>query len=325
MHNTTVAPWQHHHAFGSDKQHLEKKTRIVVLITCTMMVAEILVGWLTNSMALLADGWHMGTHAFALGLSLIAYFLARKHAANSHFVFGTWKIEILGAYSSAMVLGIVALAMVVTSIGRLLHPLAIHYDQALVVAVIGLIVNLASAGILGGGTHAHGHAHDHPHPHGGSTSEASRHSHDHHGHEDLNLKSAYLHVIADALTSVLAIAALLGAKYFSWNWLDPAMGLAGAALIARWSALLLRDSSGILLDRDTNAPLSKEIREHIESDGNTRICDLHLWKVADAKYACIISLVTSDKFSTGDYRQRLKDVHELAHTTIEINEYCESV
>jgi cation diffusion facilitator family transporter len=278
-----------------------------------MMVAEITAGWLTNSMALLADGWHMGTHAFALGLSLVAYVLARKHSGNPQFTFGTWKIEILGAYSSAMVLGIVAVAMVVTSASRLLHPLTIYYDQALIVAAIGLVINVLCAVILNAGPHSRENGRHH-HPHDDHAHES------HHDHDDLNFKSAYLHVIADALTSVFAILALLGAKYFASAWLDPAMGIVGALLIARWAVTLLRDSSGILLDHGAEAPIAMEIRERIEADGDTKICDLHLWRVADTKYACIISLVSSGKFSLDDYRNRLKDVHELAHTTIEIQE-----
>jgi cation diffusion facilitator family transporter len=277
-----------------------------------MMTAEILFGWLTNSMALLADGWHMGTHAFALGLSLVAYTLARKHAENLRFTFGTWKIEILGAYSSALVLGMVAVIMVYTSVERLLHPLSIHYNEALFVAIVGLAVNVVSAMILNIGQKSHSHD---PHHHNNDTDH-----HSHHSHDDLNLKSAYLHVIADALTSVFAIVAIMGAKYLSYTWLDPLMGIVGAVLISRWAVLLLKDSGRILLDHEIESPLSMEIREHIESDGDTRISDLHVWKVADNKYACIVALVTAKNFSTDDYRKRLEDIHELAHITIEINE-----
>ena len=256
-------------------------------------------------MALFADGWHMGTHAFALGISLLAYILARKHAKDSRFTFGTWKIEILGAYSSALVLGMVGIIIVYTSVERLIHPLNIHYNQALLVAIIGLLVNLVCAVILSIGAHSHTHEHHH-----------------HHAHDDLNLKSAYLHVIVDAMTSIFAIIALLGAKFFTFNWLDPLMGIVGAALILRWAMLLLKDTSGILLDRETASPLLKEIKEHIESDGDTRISDLHLLKVADSKYACIMSLVTGKKYSIEEYRKRLMDIHEFAHITIEINK-CE--
>ena len=313
MHQTQLKLWQHQHTFNIDKKSIEQKTSVVVAITFIMMIAEILFGLLTNSMALLADGWHMGTHAFALGLSLVAYVLARKHAGDANFAFGTWKIEILGAYSSALVLGMVAILMVYTSVERFIHPLNIHYNEALFVAAIGLVVNLVCAVVLNSGTISHMHDHHHH-------SDAHEHDESHHAHDDLNLKSAYLHVIADALTSVFAIIALLGAKYFAFNWLDPLMGIVGATLIARWAVLLLKDSSRILLDHETISPLSREIREHIESDGDTRICDLHLWRVADNKYACLISLVTGKTFLLDDYRKRLRDLHELAHVTIEINE-----
>ena len=278
----------------------------MVVITLLIMFAEILFGWLANSMALLADGWHMGTHAFALGISLMAYVLARRFAHDRRFTFGTWKIEILGAYSSAIVLGLVGLLMVYTSLERLVHPLAIHYSQALIVATIGLVVNLACAFILNFRVHSHeGHHHFEP-------------DHDHHAHDDLNLKSAYLHVMADAVTSVLAIGALLGAKYLNLNWLDPVMGILGAALIIRWSAHLLKNTSGILLDCEANPPLAEIIKEQIESDGDSMVSDLHVWKVADRKFACIVALVTSTMHSMEDYKVRLGNISELAHITIEI-------
>jgi cation diffusion facilitator family transporter len=281
-------------------------------------------------MALLADGWHMGTHAFALGISLIAYILARKNAENLRFTFGTWKMEILGAYSSALVLGLVAILMVYTSIERLIHPLSIHYNEALFVAVIGLVVNLVCASILniGHSSHSHDHSYDHSYDHSlhdhsydhSSHDHPHDHDHSHPAHDDLNLKSAYMHVIADALTSVFAIIALFGAKYLMLTWLDPLMGIVGALLISRWAALLLKDSAGILLDHEAESPLSNEIRALIESDGDTRISDLHLWKVADNKYACIVALVTAKNYSIDDYRKRLENIPELAHITIEINQ-----
>ena len=315
MDQNRIGVWQHQHAFNTNKQQIEKRTLTVVIITFIMMIAEILSGYWSNSMALLADGWHMGTHAFALGISLFAYIAARKHANNMRFTFGTWKIEILGAYSSAIVLGIVALVMVYTSIERLIHPLSIHYNEALLVAVIGLCVNITSALILNVKQSPHDHEHHHHHH------DHSGHAHHHHhSHDDLNLKSAYLHVIADALTSLFAIFALIGAKYFSLNWLDPAMGIIGAALISRWAFLLLKDSGRILLDYDTAPPLSNEIREQIESDGESSIADLHLWKVADDKYACIIALVSNGRYTIADYKKRMESIHELAHVTIEINE-----
>jgi cation diffusion facilitator family transporter len=311
MHNEQIQLWQHHHTFNTEKKTIEKRTLIVVIVTFVTMIAEILFGWITNSMALLADGWHMGTHAFALGVSLIAYITARKYARDHSFTFGTWKIEILGAYTSAVVLGIVGVIMIFSSVERILNPLNIHYDQALFVAVLGLSVNLACAIILNMGRHSHEQVHYHH--------EEDEHSHHEHGQEDLNLKSAYLHVVADALTSVLAIGALLGAKYFEFNRLDPFMGIIGAGLILRWSYLLLKDTGGILLEHEMDNPIVSEIKNEIEGDGDSKISDLHVWKVAQDKYACIVSLVTARKYSIEEYKARLAKVHELAHVTVEIN------
>ena len=317
MHKERIDLWRHQHTFNSEKKAVEKRTMIVMIITFAMMIAEITFGRLSHSMALYADGWHMGTHAFALGISLLAYILARKYAHDNRFTFGTWKIEILGAYTSAIVLGIVALLMVFTSVERLINPVAIQYNEALIVAAIGLAVNLVCAIILDFRGIARGHDHDH---HG-----EPAHNHHHHEPTDLNLKSAYLHVVADALTSVLAIVALLGAKYFEWNWLDPFMGIVGAALIARWSISLLKDTSGILLElaHKTDSPLLDAIKTQIESDGDTKISDLHLWKVAPNKYACIVSLVTGNPCAIEEYKKRLKEYPELVHVTIEINS-CQS-
>lgn len=313
MHHEQIALWRHHHIFNSDKKAIEKGTLTVVTVTLVTMAAEILFGWLSNSMALLADGWHMGTHAFALGVSLMAYVLARKYARDETFTFGTWKIEVLGAYTSAIVLGIVGLIMIYSSVLRILYPLSIHYNQALFVAVVGLLVNLACAYIL----NSAGHAHDAgPSAH---HADADKQDHQGHAHDDLNLKAAYLHVVADALTSVLAIVALLGAKYFRIVWLDPFMGIVGAGLILRWACRLLKETGNILLERETDDALIHEIRQKIESDGDSRICDIHLWKVAQYKYACILSLVAANHYTAEEYKTRLKSVHELAHITIEVN------
>ncbi|HOI75534.1 MAG TPA: CDF family Co(II)/Ni(II) efflux transporter DmeF [Syntrophales bacterium] len=301
--------WQHQHVFNVEKKTVEKQTLIVVIITLITMIAEIFFGWLTNSMALFADGWHMGTHAFALGLSLLAYVLARKYAQDDRFTFGAWKIEILGAYTSSILLGIVGLFMIYTSIERIINPLEIQYNQALLVAIIGLAVNIVCAVIL----NAEGHSHDHH-------QDEHKHSKHHHDHKDLNRQSAYLHILADALTSVLAIVALFGAKYFQLNWLDPFMGIVGAGLILRWTALLLKDSAKILLEREMDSPIKNEIIEEIESDGDTKISDLHIWQVAQNKYACIISLVMGRTYTIDDYKMRLKNIHEIAHVTIEIHQ-----
>lgn len=311
MHNKQIELWQHQHIFNVDKKAIENRTLIVVIITFVTMIAEILFGWISNSMALLADGWHMGTHAFALGISLIAYIAARKYAKDETFTFGTWKIEILGGYTSAVVLGIVGLIMIFSSVERIINPLIIYYNQALFVAILGLLVNLVCAIILNSSGHAHEHAHHHA---------VEEHSHSKQDHEDLNLKSAYLHVVADAMTSVLAIIALLGAKYFNFIWLDPFIGILGACLIIRWSFLLLKETGGILLEREINNPLADDIKAEIESDGDSKICDLHIWKVAQNKYACIVSLVTAKKYSMEAYKSRLSKIHKLAHITIEVNE-----
>lgn len=305
MHNDHLAPFLHHHQFNRDKHAAEKRTLAVVWITLVMMIAEIAIGWWTNSMALFADGWHMGTHAFALGISLLAYVAARKYKADTRFAFGTWKIEILGAYSSAVVLGLVGLIMIYASVERLISPLAIHYDEALIVAVFGLAVNLVCAVIL----NHQGHSHDHSHGH--------FHDHDHAHAHDLNLKSAYIHVVADALTSVLAIAALIGAKYWAFNWLDPIMGLVGAALILVWAKNLLIDTGSILLDREDASPLSAEIRQLLEADGLTTVFDLHVWKVAQQQYACIIGLLSAHPQPIDRYKACLASLPQLVHITIE--------
>jgi len=312
MHNEQIELWRHQHTFNIEKKAIERRTLIVVSITFVTMIVEIVFGWLSNSMALFADGWHMGTHAFALGISLLAYIFARKYSKDHRFTFGTWKIEILGAYTSAVVLGMVGLIMVLTSLERIINPLVILYNQALIVAILGLVINLICAGILDFKTDSH----EHDHNHGEHT-----HAHSHPRHDDLNLKSAYLHVLADALTSILAIAALLGAKYFKWNWLDPFMGIVGAALIIRWSISLLKETTGILLElaHEKDARLMAAIKRQIESDGETKICDLHLWKVAQNQYACIVSLVTGNPSAVEEYKSRLDGILELVHVTIEMN------
>ncbi len=311
MQHDHIEQWQHRHTFNVDKKHIENRTRLVVIITFIMMIAEIFFGWVTHSMALFADGIHMGTHAFALGIALVAYMLARRQASNENFNFGTWKIEILGAYSSALVLGMVAIMMVYASIERLINPLVIIYNQALLVAIMGLLVNLVCAIILNSGLYS-------PIRHSHQATEDA-HNHIPETHNDLNFKSAYLHVIADALTSIFAIIAILGAKYLALNRLDPIMGIVGAILIIRWAALLLNDSARILLDY--KSPLATEIKKRIESDGDSKISDLHVWKIADNNYACIISLVAGKNYLVEDYRKRLKNIPELAHITIEKNDF----
>jgi cation diffusion facilitator family transporter len=274
-------------------------------LTIVMMIVEIAGGWWFNSMAVLADGWHMSSHALALGLSAFAYAFARRHAGHRAYAFGTWKIEVLGGYTSAIVLLAIAALMVFQSVARLIRPQTIHYDEAIVIAVVGLAVNLLCAWWLRG-THGHDHQHGH--------------EHDHEHHPDLNVRSAYLHVLADAATSVFAIVALLGGLYFGAAWLDPVMGLVGAALVTVWAWGLLRDTGRVLLDAEMDAPVVAEVREVIERGPvPARITDLHVWRVGRAKYACVVSLTTaSDK--DGEYFRRALYVHqELAHVTVEVD------
>lgn len=311
MHTHDLADWRHDHQFDSGNIAGERSTLIVMWITAGMMAVEIGAGWFYNSIALLADGFHMSSHAVAIGLSAFAYAAARRHAKDPRYAFGTWKIEVLGGFASAIfLLGVVAL-MVYGSVERLIKPEPIHYQEALVIAVVGLIVNLVSARILGAAHH-----HDHGHEH-------HDHQDGHHHHHDLNLKSAYIHVIADAATSVAAIAALAGWWLFGWSWLDPVMGIVGAIVVAVWAKGLIADTSKVLLDREMDHPVVDEIREVIAergSDSETVIADLHVWRVGKATYSCALSLVTHDEQLTPTQVRQWLSIHEeIAHTTIEIH------
>jgi cation diffusion facilitator family transporter len=316
IHN--LATWQHEHAYDSGNRAGERRTWIVVGITAITMVAEIVAGILTGSMALLADGWHMATHVVALSIAGIAYLLARRWARDERFAFGTWKIEVLGAFASALLLAVVAIVMVIESVQRLANPAPIGFVPALVVAVLGLGVNLASAWVLGDG-HDHGHDHDHDHDHDDHREHHA--SHDDHGHarHDLNLRSAYVHVLADAFTSVLAIAALSAGLWLGWNWLDPVMGIVGAAVILWWSKGLLGDSARVLLDREMDAPLVSRIREAIESDGDAEIADLHVWRVGRASHAAVLTIVAHKPLAPAAYRDRLRAIASLMHVSVEVN------
>lgn len=313
MTDNKPSPWTHEHVFDAGNATAERSTRAVMWITALTMVVEIAAGWWFNSMALLADGWHMSSHAVAIGVSALAYAAARRYAADRRFAFGTWKIEILGGFASALFLLGVAVLMVVGSIERLISPQPIHYEQALAVAGLGLLVNLVCALILG---KAHHHGHDHHHSHG----HHEHHAHGDHGHHhDLNLKSAYVHVLADAATSVLAIAALAGGWRFGWAWLDPLMGLVGAVLVAVWARGLIGETAAVLLDREMDHPVVQEIRDLVESDG-TRLTDLHVWRVGKDAYACVLTVVTHDPaLDAARLRQRLMVHEEIAHSTIEVH------
>ncbi|MEQ6290428.1 CDF family Co(II)/Ni(II) efflux transporter DmeF [Vogesella sp. GCM10023246] len=304
----------HTHVFHLGNPLAQRNTRWAVWLTAITMVVEICGGWWFNSMALLADGWHMSSHALALGLSVLAYAAARRYAYDKRFAFGTWKIEILGGFSSALLLLGVAGLMLVQSLQRLLNPSAIHYDQAIVLALLGLLVNLLCAWLL----HAAGHQHEHDHHHG-----HHHHGHDHHAHDDhhdLNLRSAYLHVLADAATSVLAIVALFAGKLWGAAWLDPVMGIAGAVLVAVWAKGLLQQAGKVLLDAEMDAPQVAEIHDAVASlQPPASITDLHLWRVGQGSYACIVAVETSGDATPDQIRGLLAVHEELAHITVEIN------
>lgn len=295
---------RHDHVFlGAAHDDNARRTRWVVLLTAVMMAGEIVAGYVTGSMALLADGFHMATHAGALSVALAAYAYARRHARNPIYSFGTGKVGDLAGFASATALGLIALGIGVESILRLFQPITVAFGEATIIATIGLAVNIASAFLLSGGHH-HGHDHDHDHDH-------------HHGHgADNNLRSAYMHVLADALTSVLAIAALLAGRYLGWVWMDPAMGIVGALVIARWSWSLMRDTAAVLLDQ-TDDHVAAEVRELVETPGDARIADLHVWRVGPQAHAAIVSVVAGPDVTRDTIRERLKPVHELAHLTIE--------
>lgn len=304
-----LARLSHDHVFlGASHDENARRTLWVVALTATMMVGEIIAGYLTGSMALLADGFHMATHAGALSVAAAAYAYAKRHALSARFSFGTGKVGDLSGFASALVLGLIALGIGIESVVRLFQPITVAFGTATVIAVVGLAVNIASALLLGGG-HAHGHHHEHGHAH----------DHDHgrgaHTARDNNLRSAYVHVIADALTSVLAITALLGGRYLGWVWLDPAMGIVGAVVIARWSWTLMRDTAAVLLDT-ADEHVASEIRELVEAQGDAKITDLHVWRVGPEAHAAIVEVTGPAPASA--LRERLAPVHEVAHLTIAV-------
>jgi cation diffusion facilitator family transporter len=312
MNKDDLSDWVHDHVFDESSETAERSTRLVMWITAVMMVLEITAGWLYNSMALLADGWHMSSHALAIGLSAMAYVTARTYAKDPRFAFGTWKIEVLAGFASALFLVGVAVTMVIGSLERLIAPEAIHYQEAMVVGVLGLLVNIVCALILGR-AHHHDNGPGHGHPHA--------HAHGAHGHHDLNLKSAYLHVVADAFTSVLAIVALAGGWWFGWAWLDPVMGIVGAVMVALWAKGLLLETGQVLLDREMDHPVVAEIKAVVEADAHSRVADLHVWRVGKKVYACALTVVTRDRALTPALvRERLAVHEEIIHSTIEIHQ-----
>lgn len=309
MHSHSIDQWTHDHVFlGAEHGRHERRTWIVVGLTAAMMTGEILAGWLSGSMALLADGWHMATHAAALGIAGLAYLLARRQARNARFSFGTGKFGDLAAFSSAIILAMVAIQVAWESIERLLHPVAIAYHEAIAVAALGLVVNLTSAWLLRDDHdhHHHGHAHGHDHDHD-----------DHHHHHDNNLRAAYVHVLADAATSILAIGALLIGMFANWVWADPLVGIVGSIVIASWAYGLIRSAGAVLLDVSADDHLQSTIRERIETKGD-RVTDLHLWQVGPGHRAAVISVVSDHPLPPATYKRRLGGLRGLSHVTVEV-------
>ncbi|NNE88791.1 MAG: CDF family Co(II)/Ni(II) efflux transporter DmeF [Silicimonas sp.] len=306
MHTHDLSDWQHDHVFRQDeRQPGERRTLLVVVLTAIMMVVEIATGLVTGSMALLADGLHMASHTTALGIALFAYVLARRLAADTRFAFGVGKINSLAGFASAVLLLAFAGLMVTESIGRLIAPRAIAFDQALIVATVGLVVNGLSAWLLMSTPTGHAHSHEQSHGDG--------HHHDH------NLRAAYLHVLADALTSVLAIVALLAGKYVGANWLDPAMGIVGAVLVARWSLGLIRESSQVLLDRQADQDRLRAVRAAVEADSTDRVCDLHVWRIGHGIYSAALAVVTDNPKSPQHYKTLMPASLNVVHATVEVH------
>ncbi|KPL95136.1 CDF family Co(II)/Ni(II) efflux transporter DmeF [Vibrio splendidus] len=315
-------PTRHQHNFSSHNSQGEKRTFYVLLLTIITMVVEIVAGTIYGSMALLADGWHMGTHAAAFGITLFAYRYAKKHAESERFSFGTGKVSVLGGYTSAIALGIVALLMLVESVHRLFNPQAIQFNEAIIVACIGLTVNVVSMFLLGDHHHDHGHEHGHNH----SKNHGHSHSHDHdsdHGHKhgehhhDHNLRAAYMHVLADTLTSLLAIVALLFGKFYGWNWLDAAMGMVGAFVIAKWTMNLMKQTSPILLDENIDQDYRDSVTETLMPYAS--VTDFHMWKVSEHHYSAAITLESNSDKTVSEYKQMLAKFDKINHLTLEVH------
>jgi len=304
IHN--IEPWQQDHDFSVQNEQGERRTYYVLILTAITMVIEIAAGSVYGSMALLADGWHMGTHVAAFMIAIFAYRYSRKHAHNPAFSFGTGKVNALGGFASAIALAVVAFVMLIESLQRIFEPHIIQFNEAIIVASIGLLVNIVSAFLL---------KDDHHH-----TDDEHEHHHDNHQHHDHNLRAAYAHVLADAMTSVLAITALVAGKFLGWNWLDPIMGIVGAIIITRWSYGLIKETNPLLLDASIAQNYKTAITDAIEDDADNQICDIHVWKIGANDYAAIISIVTHVPNSPEYYKALLKDFDKLSHITIEINQ-----
>ncbi len=307
MHTEQSGGWAHDHVFSQDIQRAgEKRTLLIVVLTAVMMVVEIAAGLIYGSMALLADGLHMASHATALGIAVFAYVVSRRLAADQRFSFGVGKINSLAGFASAVMLLGFALVMVIESTDRLINPLSIAFDKALIVAIVGLVVNGVSAWVLISTPHEHGHAHSQDH-----------HGHDHHDH---NLRAAYLHVLADAVTSLLAIVALLAGKYMGAMWLDPVMGIVGAVLVARWSYGLIRETSRVLLDSQAEDHRVVALRESIEKNSNDRVTDLHVWSIGHGIFAAEIAVVSGDPKTPGQYKSMIPSKLKIVHATVEVHQ-----
>ncbi|WP_036488453.1 CDF family Co(II)/Ni(II) efflux transporter DmeF [Myxosarcina sp. GI1] len=299
MHEEILEQWQHSHNFSLDRDRAEHNTTTVMWLTAIAMVVEIVAGSFFGSMALLADGWHMATHVAAFGIAVFAYRYARRHANNSRYTFGTGKVTVLGGYTSAVALAVTALTIAVESVTRFFEPIAIQFNEAIAVAILGLIVNLVSAWLL---------------------QDRHHHDHHHHHHHDSNLQAAYIHVLTDALTSILAIIALFAGKYLNWIWLDAVMGLVGAGVISKWAYDLVRDTGTILLDGTIDKQIKLDIMTAIEADADNRIADLHVWYVGENSLAATISLVTHYPRSPEYYKGLLNGISSLSHVLVEVNQ-----
>ena len=313
MQQHSISQWQHKHDFSLKNEKGERRTRYVLMLTAITMIVEIFAGTIYGSMALLADGWHMGTHVAAFMIAIFAYSFSREHANNPAYTFGTGKVNVLGGFASAIALAVVALIMLVESVQRIFEPHTIQFNEAIIVACIGLFINIISAYLLKD-DHSHHHEHEHHHEH------HDHHGHDHHESHDHNLNAAYAHVLADAMTSVLAITALVAGKFLGWNWLDPIMGIVGAIIITRWSYSLIKQTSPLLLDASIADNYKKSIIKAIEDDADNEIADIHIWKVGANDYAAIISLVTHTPNTTEHYKALLEQFDQISHLTIEVNQ-----